>query len=1358
MWPRVVVHGPHSPTTPKSHEPTGCGADEVVRQISRLLPSLVVVRSSEPSGLRVRGKEETEGHMTVPESDLTVAINNLGPDATVLKHMVRSLIQQGQSVRIVDFYGKATDWKHPQLAVTVPESKSVEFLVGQLTGGERFDYLVLNGAECFVNLVLENPGHPDRGITLHGSKDLPWRQMLKAVKVLRQSMAQVNLVIIVFAEEEANEEIANLFEDDDSAEILVIGPKEESQSLEAQRVIVLAIQEKPLDEALQEINLHREILPDHEVTRLQAYAYLRNGYSSEASKCFEQVYEHLQGTDRVNLADLYVKAGNPQRAFDVAKRAFDDSPLTQGVAKTLLKSLLSIINTSALEPKARDEWSDLVDRAYQSDGDNPEVINAAADCLNGLGLYLEAARLRRRLASLVDDPRQELLARFLDVLADPTTELRAAERRILDWISKYPDLKDEGHYKLGVLWQRESSYKAFHHWAKVSISPESPFACDAAIGRLSILEDNIAAAKALHLNFNSDLDKIAERKTRELLRNLELLSTDNNGYTIWGNYIDRAFTKSTWLKCLTKPLLDEISSWTNHVTNQQVSDSYLKRASQSVGEEPDSLTPLVSLLFLRKLKAKELPSIANDEDAYVLMQGALVSGVTQGNSTEEVWIRYEAAVLLSLLGRDQEAIDHTLSIFHLANGIQDQSLKRTARMLAFIAWGNVQCRIGHTVEGLASLLTAMRMSREIGEVGAFVEDGLNVLQRALLDHLVLQKLTDADQATVLALFERFAPHVDQLAGAVRQAMLQNDYSSVYTLLHDTVYGETSHEGDWAEHLNNFIAACEVTGRRTEASNLICKYADEAVQLLSQRHDLLPRVLAFWSSLLILDGEEPMITRLRLARRLLASAVTLGDSRRESLKYRGERSHLADLHRDVVVKYVEVLAMIHECVDFTSTERESALEEIVQSLSRINARSIVESRRHRNLLTDDLVAAEREYSALFTEISGIKEDTVERRALVERYNALQAELQQRHPFFKAVPRLAKYHFMDYQAALRDGEVLAQYVLTDLGMVTIVVSSSTYRVRFTFTSSAAYRNSVNRLGASLQMASGPTDQDIVQVRALCEHLSKPIIEPILEVLRLLPDRGMNTKLYLCPDLSLSLFSSALLACEDGWLVEIVDGIVNVVDFSQLIERIDYKIKGTQTVTLAATLGSEADRAVNDARAKLHIWTNQQLVEWIDLKNNNQDLKSLVEECRAISPGSVVLIGHGIIDANAGMLSGATSILGHKHTIWGDDLSVLAGLTDNLVLLSCSGGAPYEGQIESSTGVWNQVLSENFFGVVLCRWNVDVKASLELLERILSSRHRDPEIPMVTAMRSAQRTLSRTSGLMHPYYWAGLEYWGY
>ncbi|UJF33763.1 hypothetical protein [Paenibacillus hexagrammi] len=627
-----------------------------------------------------------------------------------------------------------------------------------------------------------------------------------------------------------------------------------------------------------------------------------------------------------------------------------------------------------------------------------------------------------------------------------------------------------------------------------------------------------------------------------------------------------------------------------------------------------------------------------------------------------------------------------------------------------------------------------------------------MIYRIILDEGVA--VSPAKIQEIRDLFDKFSDRIDSKHAAIRSAVLIKDFEKVYEILNPVINSlPMKVDTEWAVDLSNYIMACMETNRPAEAFGLITTYSEMVIPYLYARRDLLPRCLQSWSQILVRVKAGESLDKFRLARRLLEEAVQVMDTRRSGLFHKGERANFSDIHRGVLLDYLEVLVIINKTEGFSEEEKQSTHREIIKVFSFINPRSVLETRVSDSRLTPELRELEKAYNRVNDEIL-LLEHSNEKQELVRQQNELLEELKKSHPHYRSLSNIDA-RIEELHTKLDERSVFVQYAVLKFGIILLIVNNTSLNIEYVMLNTIKYRGINERLGNMLQGADLHTEREVELCKKITQELSKPLMQPLNNFLSSMNVEISDINLYISPDLSLPLFSISLLNDEGEWLLNKVKGVSNVLDLSHVVDPRIAKNRGTKIVI--ATLGSANDKAIGIARRKIKTWvTNPQIIH-LELAGQVDEIDKLTYLCRVEHPSTVIVIGHGISDRNAGVLSGAVGIQGHTHTIWGEDFEKLEGFTDNLVLISCSAGSNYEEQIESSTGVLNNILSYNFSGLVLCRWDVNAQATFEILDIIINDITKKEVVGIADSLMKSQRELQKIEKWKSPVFWAGLEYWG-
>ncbi|WP_405117626.1 CHAT domain-containing protein [Paenibacillus sp. FSL H8-0317] len=1285
------------------------------------------------------------------ENKVTILLNNIGPDLTQV--IAGNLLSHEGEILIVDYYGKPKKSTNPKIEVLNMTSVSVNDLFTSLMEHTNYNYLVINGVERLIKsfngdgLFIRKIAN--QRIRFFQQHQLDWNWLSSFVKRLGDLLNEKKAIVCLYVEEDSRDTIYKILEDNDDVDIAVFSMAEEDNVvIDIQKKLLEEMQTKSLEDMIQIIDNQRDQLPKKIINIYKAITYTKHGLKTNAISLYESERVSLQSNELITLADLYYANNEPEKSFEIGKQLIEEDPFVNGVARIIIKSVLAVefINDNEIR-----YW---LETSEELEKENPEILDFLANGYNQIRDYQKAAIIRRNIYTLNHNPTELLLARFLDLQVSPPTDLGVVSSHVLSQVQEFPDLEAEAHYRLGLFFNINygSAYKAFEHWSEVPYTTDAPFAFEAAKGRLKILEDNLVACKVLRIRLKDDdvrEDKrLLDRKVMELIKSMEVLSTNQKGYLIWGNYIDKSYTKSTWKQGLSKAFLAEIEEW-KLVDNEIINQSYLIKKDLEADLDME-LTPATSLRLLRKLKSMSFVRGQDEEELLKIIEGGLMYSEASGDIENKVWIRYEAALILGAMGKDQESLNHSLTLFEIASATSEP-FNHIARMLAFFSWGNTQFRIGNSTEGVFSIIVGMRLARMTGELGAFVEDGISMIQRIILDQGVV--VSSVHKQDLTELFEKFSNRTDAHHVAIHSFILTDDFDKLYDLLNPIIYTfPTELDTNWAIHLSNYIMACIETDRSVEASELITKYSEMVIPHLLVRKDLLIRCLQSWSQILISVKVEDL-DGYHLTRRLLKVAVEIMDARRSGLFHKGERANFSDSHRSTLLDYLEILVLIYKGEGFSVEEKQSALQDLLEVFPYISPRSVLETRASDSNLTPELRELEKSYKRIYQEIIML-EHSKEKADLVHKQNEIVEELKKYHPYYRSLSITAS-SIADLYTELEDKSIFVQYAVLKFGVIVLIASNKKLDVEYVPLDTFKYKEAAKMLGNMLQDSYDYTKEEEELFSIFAESLSEPILIILNDFLASISMGMSEIALNISPDLSLPLFSVSLLNDRGEWLLNKVNGVSNVLDLSQVVNQ--RVVKKGNTKVVIVTLGSTKDKAIGIARNKIKDWITYPQIIHLELAGQEDEIDKLASLCEKETPSTVIVIGHGISDRNAGLLSGAVGIQGQSHTIWGEEFEKLQELTDNLILISCSAGSSYEEQIESSTGVLNSILSYDFSGVVLCRWDVNAQATFEILDFFLKDITNKGVVNIVDSLVTSQRKLMKIDKWKNPAFWAGLEYWG-
>lgn len=260
---------------------------------------------------------------------------------------------------------------------------------------------------------------------------------------------------------------------------------------------------------------------------------------------------------------------------------------------------------------------------------------------------------------------------------------------------------------------------------------------------------------------------------------------------------------------------------------------------------------------------------------------------------------------------------------------------------------------------------------------------------------------------------------------------------------------------------------------------------------------------------------------------------------------------------------------------------------------------------------------------------------------------------------------------------------------------------------------------------------------------EILSKSLFGTLISFIK----QNKKHRIFLCKDVDLGMFSSSLIKMDGSWLIECVDSIQNIVSPIELMQRT--MANETKDKVNLFLFGPNTDRAIS----KIASWQQQSNIFQVVTLNtlNIQKPEDEIKRLRTMSPYIAFIAGHGVHDTIR--QSGAIFIHGKKELISAQDLDPILKTCEGVIVLSCSSGTPVTNQPEKGEGIWAGIMGMGVKFALLCAWDVDVAATLGIIDYLLQHEHSK----FSSLLCDVKRGVIRNKKYSNPYFWAGVEYWG-
>ncbi|MGC5328749.1 CHAT domain-containing protein [Brevibacillus sp. SYSU BS000544] len=1235
-----------------------------------------------------------------------------------------------------------------RIEVVIPKSKETIHILELTRRIGKEDTFVLFGCERLFNKYVGEGRvireYDDLKLRIYSEEDIPWNEVTDKLKIISDDITMDSkFIAIISVDKRLHEQISNQLQQKKDPEISYLIIETNQYLRDIQYDVLIATDKVELESLLNTIEENKDKISNNLYLFLKSEIYIKLGLRNESLQILKQIYGFINDSDKLIMAELLISQNELAEALVILQEIYSRDPFVPGLIRALIRVSKKMNENDELE-----KWLSL---GEQENSDLEYVLHEAANYYNKTNNFIRSSEYYRKLCDLTGNIYFELMARVCDIQGAPPQSGQDAESYILAISLEHPEVEQEAYYRVGLIWWHlyNSPFKAYDFLQKLNCKYENII--KATQYKFMVLKDPIFSSLALGkikpFEKIKDAQTLAKTIVTELLKGLEPLSSIENGYVIWQDFIEKAQNEMIWKRYLSTELINRLKSWmSTDIAHFNKSTYILNVLKENENKENLEVEVKTVIEMLYRIKTGKLGLFPKD-DINQLINGSLIVSEKEGTTLDRLWIRYESSYIYSLCGENQNAINFAISIFYIGNTNADPIIRKYSKALGFSAWANSQFRLGRVVEGLSCAIVAIDLAIELENL-SIMQDCLQLVFKWGIEFNNFFKAEEKEVISDLLMKVSNYLGVDNKFVEIESAIVKDDWTSVYKLLKPLVIGDNiKHDLEWAGHFSNFISSCLKTDKEDEGYNLIMKMSSEAVEILSARLDLRAKAILMFVQVIMAQSTKIEVDLIK-AKELITIAIDDIESSRRSLFHATERASLTEMYQKIYRTSLEINLLIFLSSLTPKEKKESALIELIGTFAFVTPRTIIEKRSYSSKVTSELLELEKKYKNLLDELTRIEKsvDVEAYKKTTKELEKIRQELTQKHPYYSQLHIYQKFDSEEIQKFLEDDDLFYQYVLTQVGVAFLLVTKKTLQIGLIPSDVNDLRSMSKILGEKLTNYDGRGNRD-EQIEQLCESITRMIYEPIFSYLH---EKSIK-KLYICPDMSMPFFSSALMRSNQTWLICSVSSICNVVDPRELMHKNLSKSDMFNKKCLV-TLGAPF-KAKNDAIHIAKTWFDKNKFEMIEVLEDYSQLESKAEEQK---PKILIIIAHGIPHPSAGDLSGAHVLQGHnKKTIWAEDLKDICDNCETLITISCGSGIPFIGQVETSEGIWANVVSTNG-NAVLCKWDVDIRPCLEILNSLLNEMQKDNNsIPEILC--EAQRKLLNSDQWCHPSFWAGLEYWG-
>ncbi|MGJ9386172.1 hypothetical protein [Salipaludibacillus sp. CF4.18] len=1157
------------------------------------------------------------------------------------------------------------------------------------------------------------------------------KQIIELNRLMKNELS--NLVSIFETSPGKARSMSEEFKENEEVEINVLIPeKSESQSVDVSKFLK-DLNNLELHESMNYIEKVNHLVSYKGIVLLKFAAYVKHGYKEEALNILKDNYDNLDKPFILMFGDLLNNKEHYTESYNILSEIYVSDKWLHGLTSSLVVASRFLIN---------EKRKSLIQEILSMNVKDPFILQECANFYNETKDFENSGKLFRQIYIITQDKHFEIEAKIAEIQDNPPTSGHDAEAYLKAVTIDYPKLENEVLYRCALMWKfmYDSIYMYYSNMDEIKLKHTFKYSYEVVRGKLEILSDLGKVEKALRLKplkKDRDNEKLLSLRSEVIIKELEYLFLQDNGHILLTNFINNSQSDKVWHKSLAKELKKEIDRW-----NEENIEGLNESIDVYPEEELDEVNSINAIRVLRERKHNFSPKKELDE----VIKGAIIASQLEKNKVNELWIRYESATWYSLSGYYQDANNQALTLLNFYNRVEDEDVKNLSFALGIVAWGDSHFRLGKIIEGVICVLVAVRKGIQLKNY-YIIDKALNIIYLWINNHNVLS-LEDKKKVNLFYKKVKDIANQESPIENIQSLISEGRWEEVYEVLKPFVLNSKPKETEWAIHFANYISACIKSGKQDEAFKLVMEKSQMATELLKPRVDIRWKIILMWSQILLYNKEdEYLLDVLLLNRTLLKIAVEDIEKQRSNISHKEERAYISDQTNELYRTYVETLCILYKSKESSDQIKYECEKEGINFLIKIAPRTIAEQRLYENskIYGDD--EKFNNYISLYDELmrtnSEIESDDYKKKTY--RFSLLQEELLEQHPYLKPLPVIESTDLDGIQKQLRVGEIYYQYCLTPMGMVYLLITEGHKEFGHAFLDPDKLKKTSNYLG---DLLSKSKDKDNVnEAESLSDEISNCLFHPLIT------EKNIDniTNLYICPDMSVPYFSSSLIRKDGKWLINSLDAIYNLVSVSDLLKGPGEKDGGDKNKNIIAIGSSgKGDKAIPIAERWLR--GNKSLFEEIvyDFGQENLLIKNTLQN---IEHRLFTIVAHGVSETDVTDNNGAYFVLGpKKQYLTMDDIQDISLYSNTLFFITCKGGQPYSESIQSGNSVWGKIVSQKS-NTILCRWDVDIRPSLNLLEHLLTTEQQS--IPRL--LLEAQKKLLNSKEWYYPSAWACYEYWG-
>lgn len=963
--------------------------------------------------------------------------------------------------------------------------------------------------------------------------------------------------------------------------------------------------------------------------------------------------------------------------------------------------------------------------------------------------YIEAAEMCRKIYKNANDNKYEIMARIYELLDCKGSNRIKKIDYVLNAANGDVNLENEALYRMAVLFKElfNSDYLSYYCLNKAHLELNASKIYEMVFHKLNILKDLQRVSKALGkrkpYKKYKDAEIIAKTRAKFIIPSIQILASYKGGYLKWKEFLevqDEIFLKESAYRCLVSyiPKLKKLYS-----TIEQ-SYIYIERNKQIIENNKDLLknkkqTFVNALKLINRIKQEPASELLNTFDSFENFKTAILTPFEYFNDDKmKIICLYYLSIIASSKGLHQDANNNALTILEFYTE-PSNPYRHLALNLGLLAWGYSEYRIGRKVEGIMCIIASLNYAEISNEVLPFFEEGMNTISIFIGE--LLKEQDKYEKSIWKSLSDDIYPINPNMKNIIFDKAInpsKEDINNMLNLIFSQSYG-------WEEAFVTLVNYYIHSQNMKYATNLITKYGKEVYKLLEGRMDVRFNILYNWSWVYFCEFTLQNTETLYQSLYYIELSAKDIDNKRINVSHKEERGSIGKERQSVYKLYIDICCVLIK-TNVENSMNEYLNDKIYELVNKLFPESIIEQKSLYSTETNikEYTELKEKYECINQEYRKLKEKNADFNIINQKAKEVTEyleKLKNTHPHYMSLSTVEKIKIKNIGCYLCNDEILYFLIQTKIGVLEIIASNDKIEYKHKLLDISITEKLKSFSLCVQEKIRLPFNEFICLIKDISYSLSS-FLGDYLKV------NNVKT-MYYTTNLDGYVFSISDLYLNDEYIITKIESILRLIDVTAITKKskLQPKISGI----LNRCLGKNSDTNISYIQKQID---NSPLSNFYISPNDSDNINDMLEKLnKDPTINAVCIYGHGLSNPGTNGLVGAFGIEGqHSVLDLADLLTVIK--SDYIIVVSCSSGTPNTKSIEEAHGTLTALLERHNGCFVICKWDVDTRKTMEIINRI-------HELTLVSgeslsrALNIAQREMLKSNPEHHEW-WAGLEMW--